>query len=114
METAASEVRGFGSRWLPGAGLSDNYEHDILLPPKQVNRRAKRANDSASKPSYRERAVDLVKRHGVVKADDFKNVGVYRPQLAKLCSEGLLTRVARGRYAIGLTHSGVSTISAQR
>jgi len=88
-------------RTLPGAGQPDNYEHDIILPPKQPNRRAKGAKDRASQPTFRERAVDLVKQEGLVKADDFKNVGVYRPQLAKLCSEGLLTRIARGRYAIG-------------
>jgi len=92
VETTASKVRGFVPKWLAGAGQPDNYEHDIILPPKQAIRRAKGASDRASKPTYRERAVDLVKRDGVVKADDFKNVGVYRPQLAKLCSEGLLTR----------------------
>jgi len=101
VETAASEVRGFGSRWLAGTGQPDNYEYDIIPLPKEVNRRAKGASVRALKATYRERAVELVKRQAVVKADDFKNVGVYRPQLAKLCSEGLLTRIAPGRYAIG-------------
>ncbi|HMN85588.1 MAG TPA: type IV toxin-antitoxin system AbiEi family antitoxin domain-containing protein [Bauldia sp.] len=50
------------------------------------------------KPSLRERAVALARQRGVVRTRDLTEIGVPRCYLARMCEEGLLTRVGYGLY----------------
>jgi hypothetical protein len=50
------------------------------------------------KPSLRERAIALARQKGTVRARDFSDIGVPRFYLARMCDEGLLIKVAYGRY----------------
>jgi SAM-dependent methyltransferase len=94
--------------WLPGSGEADEYAYDIPLPER--SRRRARAPDGTlqpprplrtRKPTYKDRAVALVRALGTVSPDDLRGACVYRCQIKKLCEAGLLTRVSYGRYKIG-------------
>lgn len=50
------------------------------------------------KPSLRERAVALARERGEVRTKDLTDMGVHRCYLTKMCEEGLLIKVAYGRY----------------
>jgi hypothetical protein len=106
--------------WLPGSGEPDEYVYDILLPQK--SRRRVRAADGTlqppkpirtGKPTYRERAVALAKTQPFVTPDDLGGVCVYRCQIKKLCTLGLLERVAYGRYRLG-PHAQADLVSAAK
>ncbi|NTH12022.1 type IV toxin-antitoxin system AbiEi family antitoxin domain-containing protein [Agrobacterium rhizogenes] len=49
-------------------------------------------------PSLRERAVALAREKGEVRTKDLTDIGVHRCYLARMCEEGLLIKVAYGRY----------------
>ncbi len=95
-------------KWLPGTGETDEFSYDIPLPERS-RRRARTADGTqrpleplrTRKPTYKDRAISLVRQLGTVSPDDLHGVCVYRCQLAKLCGAGLLTRVSYGRYQIG-------------
>ncbi len=46
----------------------------------------------------REQILDIVKKHGVIRAADLEKVGISRNYLYSLCKEGLLNRLGRGLY----------------
>ena len=50
------------------------------------------------KPSFRERAVALARERGLVRTRDLTEIGVPRCYLARMCDEGLLTKVGCGLY----------------
>jgi hypothetical protein len=50
------------------------------------------------KPSLRERAIALAYHLGIVRTRDFSEIGVPRFYLTRMCDEGLLIKVAYGRY----------------
>ena len=50
------------------------------------------------KPSLRERAIALARKLGTVRTRDFSDIGVPRCYLSGMCEEGLLIKVAYGRY----------------
>jgi predicted transcriptional regulator of viral defense system len=48
--------------------------------------------------TYRERALDLVREHGIARARDFKAAGIPLVYLKRLTDSGDLTRLGRGLY----------------
>ena len=66
---------------------------------KRDRDRAKRvASEGGPKPSLRQRAVALVTRQGEVTTKELSAIGIPRCYLAKMCEEGLIVKVAYGRY----------------
>ena len=98
-------------RWLPGVDEDANYEFSISLlpttpkPPKMRKRDRDRAERlrlaGGPKPSLRDRAVALAIERGTVRTRDLTDIGVPRCYLARMCEEGLLTRVGYGLYGPG-------------
>jgi hypothetical protein len=94
-------------RWLPGIGEAQNYVHAIPLPERDQKRlhraagRKKRVGGLRPRaPSIRERAIGLVREKGTATTQELQAVGVHRCYLTPMCEEGLLTRVAHGRYCL--------------
>lgn len=93
---------------LAGIGENANYEYAIPRPnaTPQTPKIRKRDRDRAEalrlaggpKPSLRERAVALALERGVVRTRDLTEIGVPRCYLARMCDEGLLTKVSYGLY----------------
>ncbi|WP_258116480.1 type IV toxin-antitoxin system AbiEi family antitoxin domain-containing protein [Mesorhizobium onobrychidis] len=54
------------------------------------------------RPTLRERAVALALEKGEVRAKELTDIGVPRCYLARMCDEGLLIKVAYGRYRAAL------------
>lgn len=50
------------------------------------------------KPSLRARAIALAQERGIVRTRDLTDIGIPRCYLARMCDEGLLTKVGYGRY----------------
>jgi len=51
-----------------------------------------------SKPTLRERAVALLRERGEVRTAELTAIGILRCYLSRMCDEGLLVKVAYGRY----------------
>ncbi len=60
-------------------------------------------------PSLRARAVALALEKGEVRTKDLTDIGVHRCYLARMCEEGLLVKVAFGRYRANLSEGGPGT-----
>ncbi|WP_342749169.1 type IV toxin-antitoxin system AbiEi family antitoxin domain-containing protein [Sphingomonas fennica] len=98
-------------KWLPGVDEDANYEFSISLlpatpePPKMRKRDRDRAERlrlaGGPKPSLRDRAVALAIERGTVRTRDLTDIGVPRCYLARMCEEGLLTKVGYGLYSPG-------------
>ena len=95
-------------KWLPGVDETENYEFAIALrqnPPQPLKLR-KRDRDRAEKlrlagrpkPTLRERAVALARERGEVRTAELTEIGIPRCYLSRMCDEGLLVKVAYGRY----------------
>lgn len=50
------------------------------------------------KPSLRERAVALIRAKGEVRTAELSAIGIPRCYLSRMCEEGLIVKVAYGRY----------------
>lgn len=50
------------------------------------------------RPALRERTVALALQKGEVRTKDLTDIGVPRCHLSRMCDEGLLVKVAYGRY----------------
>ncbi len=95
-------------KWLPGTDENANYEFAIPLRqnaphlPKQRKRDRDRAEAlrlaGGPKPTLRQRAVVLARERGEVRTAELTAVGIPRCYLARMCEEGLLVKVAYGRY----------------
>jgi hypothetical protein len=97
--------------WLPEPNYTENYSSSIPLhdtTPVSTPRIRKRDRDRAErirlaggpKPSLREHAVALAWEKGEVRTKDLTDIGVHRCYLARMCEEGLLIKVAYGRYRV--------------
>lgn len=101
--------------WLPGVGEDANYEYSIPLlratpgTPKVRKRDRDRAEAirlaGGPKPTLRERAVALALQQGVVRTRDLTAIGIPRCYLARMCDEGLLTKVGYGLYRAAERHA---------
>ena len=54
--------------------------------------------DEPRSPTLKDRALDLARSRGVVRAREFTAAGVPRTYLQRLCDEGRLVRIGRGLY----------------
>lgn len=50
------------------------------------------------RPTLRERAVALARERGEVRTAELTAIGIPRCYLSRMCDEGLLVKVAHGRY----------------
>jgi predicted transcriptional regulator of viral defense system len=57
----------------------------------------------ASSPSQKDRTLDLLERHGVMRLSELKRRGVHPPTLSRLVKEGLVSRSSRGIYQLANT-----------
>lgn len=97
-----------GEGWLAGVGEDANYEFSISLLPAtpKLPKIRKRDRDRAEalrlaggpKPTLRERAVALARERGEVRTAELTAIGIPRCYLSRMCGEGLLMKVAYGRY----------------
>src|SRR5271169_5689038 len=53
-----------------------------------------------SKPTHRERALEVARQQGIARGRDFDAAGVPRVYLQRLRDEGILQQVGRGLYKI--------------
>ena len=101
--------------WLAGVVEDANYEYSIPLlratpgTPKVRKRDRDRAEAirlaGGPKPTLRERAVALALQQGVVRTRDLTAIGIPRCYLARMCDEGLLTKVGYGLYRAAERHA---------
>jgi hypothetical protein len=101
----------WANKWLAGVDETTKYELPIPAPsvqqpsPKIRKRDRDRAERIAAaggpSPTLREKAVALVESLGEARTRDLTDIGVPRCYLGKMCDEGLLIKVAYGRYRVG-------------
>ncbi|CCV07446.1 hypothetical protein MESS2_570005 [Mesorhizobium metallidurans STM 2683] len=95
-------------KWLPGVDEEANYELTIILHRNtpRLSKMRKRDRDRAEalrlaggpRPTLRERAVALAGQRSEVRTAELTAIGVSRCYLSRMCDEGLLVKVAYGRY----------------
>lgn len=92
---------------VPGIGEAQNYVYAI--PVRKDDQRRRPGGDSRKRraktlppkePSLRDRAICLLWEKGTVTTRELQAIGVHRCYLTPVCAEGLLVRVARGRYRL--------------
>jgi len=109
-------------RWLAGAGQTTHDNYSFVIPLRSATQKRdrvrsstiehatvrKRDRDRAEalrlagglKPSLRERAVALIREKGEVRTAELTAIGIPRCYLTPMCEEGLIVRVAYGRYRL--------------
>ena len=90
-----------------------NYIHAIALPVDDRKRRIaakspKTPENSlrSTRPSLRDRALELARGRDFVTTKELQAVGVHRCYLTPMCEEGLLVRVGHGRYRAAKSDRG--------
>ncbi|AZO46166.1 hypothetical protein EJ076_18475 [Mesorhizobium sp. M7D.F.Ca.US.005.01.1.1] len=94
--------------WLPGPNETANYELPIPLETtlKPSVKTRKRDRERAERielaggpgPSLRDRAVTFAREKGEVRTRELTEIGIPRCYLARMCDEGLLSKVGYGIY----------------